>query len=408
MATRMQQRRGTAAQWTENNPVLGPGEIGFETDANKFKIGDGINNWADLSYFLDETALGGSLDDYVPNNALGVSVATLVNNKVPSSQLPDIDELSQDAVNQALTAGTGITKSYNDAANTLTVAVDTATIATRSFVTTEIGNIDLSSKQDVVSGVSSTEIGYLDGVTSNIQTQLNNKLESSDLSGLATETFVGTAVANLVDTAPAALNTLNELAAALGDDENFATTISTSLGNKQDKVSGVSDTEIGYLDGVTSAIQTQIDGKASLTGAETFTNKTLNNYSVTGQTKEDILTSATGFAGYTYNVMDDGIQFITANATANGTINFRGNGSTTMNSFMSTNHSVTCVLLVTNGATPYRPTAFQIDGTAVTPKWQGGTAPSTGNANSIDAYTFTIIKTASATYTVLASQTRFA
>jgi hypothetical protein len=75
---------------------------------------------------------------------------------------------------------------------------------------------------------------------------------------------------------------------------------------------------------------------------------------------------------------------------------------------MSNNHSVTCVLLVTNGTTPFRPTAFQIDGTAVTPRWQGGTAPSAGNANSIDAYTFTIIKTASATYTVLASQTRFA
>jgi hypothetical protein len=63
--------------------------------------------------------------------------------------------------------------------------------------------------------------------------------------------------------------------------------------------------------------------------------------------------------------------------------------------------------LVTN-TTAYYPTAFQVDGTSVTPKWQGGIAPSAGSANSIDSYTFTIIKTASATYTVLASQVKFA
>jgi hypothetical protein len=67
------------------------------------------------------------------------------------------------------------------------------------------------------------------------------------------------------------------------------------------------------------------------------------------------------------------------------------------------------VFLNTNGATPYYPTTFQIDGSAVTPKWQGGTAPTAGNASSIDAYTFTIIKTAATpTYTVLAAQTKFA
>ena len=64
--------------------------------------------------------------------------------------------------------------------------------------------------------------------------------------------------------------------------------------------------------------------------------------------------------------------------------------------------------MVTNGSTAYYPTAFQIDGVSVTPKWSGGTAPSSGNANTIDVYTFTIIKTASATYTVLGAQTKFA
>jgi hypothetical protein len=73
---------------------------------------------------------------------------------------------------------------------------------------------------------------------------------------------------------------------------------------------------------------------------------------------------------------------------------------------------VTFAFLVTNGSTAYKPAsspgAFQVDGVTITPKWQGGTAPSAGNASSIDSYTFTIIKTASATYTVLASQVKFA
>jgi hypothetical protein len=132
MATRMQQRRGTATQWTTANPILNAGEIGFESDTNKFKIGDGTNHWADLDYFIDETALGTSLGDYVETADLGVAngVATLDGSgKLTSSQIPNIDELSQDAVNSALTAGTGITKTYNDGANTITVAVDTSVIA---------------------------------------------------------------------------------------------------------------------------------------------------------------------------------------------------------------------------------------------------------------------------------------
>lgn len=173
MATRMQQRRGTSAQWENANPILNVGEIGFETDTNQFKIGDGTNHWDDLSYFIDETALGTSLDDYVEVSLLGVpdGVATLNSSGVlDSSQLPDISEitadtmndviiagsgilkdyddngntltlsvdpealgeLSQDAINDALTAGTGITKTYDDSANTLTLEIDSNVVATLS------------------------------------------------------------------------------------------------------------------------------------------------------------------------------------------------------------------------------------------------------------------------------------
>jgi hypothetical protein len=79
-----------------------------------------------------------------------------------------------------------------------------------------------------------------------------------------------------------------------------------------------------------------------------------------------------------------------------------------MNNSISTGDIATVVFMATNGTTAYRPTVFQIDGSAVTPKWQNAIAPSSGNASSIDAYTLSIFKTAANTYTVFASQSRFA
>lgn len=108
------------------------------------------------------------------------------------------------------------------------------------------------------------------------------------------------------------------------------------------------------------------------------------------------------------DIVTAGTHLFTANSTSNVTLNIRGDGSTTLNSLVTTGDSITVVALITNGATAYYPNVIQIDGNSVTPKWQGGTAPSAGNASSIDAYVFSIIKTASATFTVLASQTKFA
>ena len=102
------------------------------------------------------------------------------------------------------------------------------------------------------------------------------------------------------------------------------------------------------------------------------------------------------------------VWYYTTNASANFTLNIRGNSGTALNTLLATGQSITVVFLNTNGATPYYPSAFQVDGNAITPKWQGGTAPTGGNSSAIDAWSYTIIKTASATFTVLASQTKFA
>lgn len=118
--------------------------------------------------------------------------------------------------------------------------------------------------------------------------------------------------------------------------------------------------------------------------------------------------SATGMSANIFvNMLDNAITYLTANSTANSTINFRGNTTVTLNTMMSTNQTLTAAVLVTNNATAYRIANVQVDGTSVTPKWSGGTAP-TASANSVDTYSFTIIKTGSAAFTVLGSKTQFA
>jgi len=102
MATRMQQRRGTAQQWTDADPILAAGEIGFETDTSQFKIGDGVNAWSDLSYFKNLEDLGGTLDDYIPltQKASNNGVATLDGTgQIPVSQLGNLIDGAPAALN---------------------------------------------------------------------------------------------------------------------------------------------------------------------------------------------------------------------------------------------------------------------------------------------------------------------
>jgi hypothetical protein len=100
--------------------------------------------------------------------------------------------------------------------------------------------------------------------------------------------------------------------------------------------------------------------------------------------------------------------YYTSNASGNFTVNFRGSSGTSLNTIMATGESLSVTFLVTNAATAYYNSAVQVDGSSVTPKWQGGTAPTSGNASSIDSYTYVIIKVGSASFTVLATQTKFA
>jgi hypothetical protein len=154
----------------------------------------------------------------------------------------------------------------------------------------------------------------------------------------------------------------------------------------------------------------------SVTGTATFNSavvmsgeSTLSGGSLLKRVKETTTVSATAAANtISYDFITQSVLYYTSDATGNWVLNVRGDSGTTLNSVMSTGQSATVAFLVTQGATAYYQTALQIDGSAVTPKYQGGSAPTEGNASSVDAYVFTIIKTADATFTALGSQTQFA
>jgi hypothetical protein len=127
--------------------------------------------------------------------------------------------------------------------------------------------------------------------------------------------------------------------------------------------------------------------------------------SVIEQVVVDPVSAVTGTQNI--NLAEQLVRYFMANAAGNWTLNFRGGSGVTLNTFLPVGRSITTVFMVTQGATPYFNSVVQIDGTPITPIYQGGTAWTSGNASGVDVYVYTIIKTAASTYTVLASQTQF-
>ena len=156
------------------------------------------------------------------------------------------------------------------------------------------------------------------------------------------------------------------------------------------------------------------DTLAVLGTAQTFTAlQTFSGSTSVAATKmvnalETATVSATAATGtINYDVTTQSVLYYTSNASANWTVNFRGSSGTSLNTLMATGESITLAFLVTQGSTAYYNSAVQVDGSSVTPKYQGGTAWSAGNASGVDAYVYTIVKTGSAAFTVFASQTQF-
>jgi hypothetical protein len=147
----------------------------------------------------------------------------------------------------------------------------------------------------------------------------------------------------------------------------------------------------------------------AFTATQTFSGSASTLAMILNDAAEVVTVSATAATGtINYDVTTQSVLFYTTNASGNWTLNVRASSGTSLNTALSTGQSVTIAFLVTQGSTAYYQSAFQVDGASVTPKWQGGTAPTAGNASGVDIYVVTIIKTASATFSAFASQTRFA
>jgi hypothetical protein len=265
MAIRLQVRRDTSTNWSTNNPILQVGEFGFDITVNRFKVGIASNEtsrWNVLPYL----------------------------NVIPS----ELKELAQDFVEEAITAGTGITKSYNDSANTLTIAVDD-TIANKTYVDTAVSGLSSTS---ATTYIPLSLLGQVDGVAeldsdgfvpeSQIPASIARDTEiSSAISAEVTNrnTAISTAISNLVDTAPDALNTLNELAAAINDDASYAATVTTALGTKitASSTDTLSNKTIDLTSNTLTGTKAQFNAAitdadfVTLSGTEELTNKTLNS-----------------------------------------------------------------------------------------------------------------------------------
>lgn len=147
----------------------------------------------------------------------------------------------------------------------------------------------------------------------------------------------------------------------------------------------------------------------SFTAKQTFTGSSSVISSKFVNALEGVTVSSTAATGtINYDVTTQSVLYYTSNASANWTVNFRASSGTSLNTAMAIGEAITVVFLVTNGSTAYYNNAITIDGTSVTPKYQGGAAWTVGSASAIDVYSYTIIKTASATYTVLTSKVNFA
>lgn len=223
------------------------------------------------------------------------------------------------------------------------------------------------------------------------------------------------AVPNIFGTATAAIPLSNL-------DTNFATPITLGntaiqLGNTVTTLNNMTLANV-TISSVGTAIPNNLLANSTITlGNATLTlggtTSTVGNLTVTNtlvtEMRETTTVSATAATGtINYDALTQVVLYFTSNASGNFTLNFRGSSGTTLNTVMSTGESLSATFLVTNGATAYYNSAVTVDGVSVTPKWQGGTAPTSGNASSIDSYTYVIIKTGSAAFTVLASQTKFA
>ena len=263
MAIRIQLRRDTAANWTSSNPVLRAGELGIETDTLKFKIGNGSSTWTQITNYANVTTTGlsNSLSDYILAATKGTPGGPAALDSNGDLLIPENSVILWNDAEYDYT--TTLTATQPTADRTITLKDGTGTLAFTSDLPTQYTD-ELA--QDAVATALAA------GTHTNITVTYNDNANSISLTGAVTYTDENAqdAVGNAVGTGLS----YNDTTGA----------ISVDTSTIQARVTNVTDTEIGYLDGVTSAIQTQLDDKSTASKTETLTNKTLTTPTINGPT----------------------------------------------------------------------------------------------------------------------------
>jgi hypothetical protein len=255
MAVRIQLRRDTAANWTSNNPVLRQGEIGIETDTYQMKVGNGTSTWTQITQYMNVVPDGNlTIQDYVPVSDIGAEngiVGLSSNNAIIPGSSIILEGSTANAHETTLT----VTDPTQD--RTITFKDASGTVAFTSDIPSNTdglseGTTNLYFTDDRAQDAVATALS--NGTHTNISVSYNDSSNAISLTGAVTYTDENAqdAIGNAVGT---------------GLSYNDSTgAISVDTATIQARVADVSDTEIGYLNGVTSAIQTQIDNKLALSG----------------------------------------------------------------------------------------------------------------------------------------------
>ena len=299
----MLQRRGTAEQWSNANPILGAGEIGFETDTGQFKIGDNSTNWDDLSYFKNLEDLGGSLDDYILLEQKGTAngVATLDgSNLIPEAQIPD-------AIARVTYVANAISNAISDLTNNAPAILDTLA---------ELANA-INADGDFYLTVANTINNSLDAANeytdNNINTLANNVAEEAEL--LANT--VANNLANAVDTLTSAIGNVagnleeellvvgNTIANAITDLEEYTDNAISDHNLETLNVHGISNTAVlvtltdlsnhesdtSNVHGITNTLAIVLTDDARLSDARTPLDNSVTNNSISGTINQDKITN---------------------------------------------------------------------------------------------------------------------
>jgi hypothetical protein len=317
MATRMQQRRGTAAQWVSSNggdgPILNAGEIGWESDTNKFKIGDGVTYWDDLVYFADvndivQAALGSYLVDGDVGAVSGVAGLDASKNLIVPGTSIHIEGATDNTNETTLTVvdpTADRTITFPDATGTVAILDATQTFTNKTLTSPKIN-------EDVAVTATATELNYVDGVTSAIQTQMDLKapLAGPALTGDATAVNL-TISGNL--TVNGTTTNINSTNLVVEDKNIVLADVTTPTDTTADgggiTLKGATDKTFNWVDATDAWTSSEhinlasgkalyLNGTLLKDATETLTNKTLTSPTFTtpalGTPASGVMTNVTG------------------------------------------------------------------------------------------------------------------